>query len=69
MQESDFRLPATYPGDSTTIFVRTYLPEVAPLRALVQVAHGMAEHSARYARFAKALMVTVYTPTITEDTV
>jgi alpha-beta hydrolase superfamily lysophospholipase len=55
MQESDFRLPATYPGDSATIFVRTFLPEVAPLRALVQVAHGMAEHSARYARFAKAL--------------
>jgi alpha-beta hydrolase superfamily lysophospholipase len=55
MQESDFRLQATYPGDSTTIFVRSFLPEVAPLRALVQVAHGMAEHSARYARFAKAL--------------
>jgi alpha-beta hydrolase superfamily lysophospholipase len=55
MQESDFRLVATYPGDSTSIFVRSFLPEVAPLRALVQVAHGMAEHSARYARFARTL--------------
>ena len=35
--------------------MRTFLPELRPLRALVQIAHGMAEHSARYARLAKAL--------------
>ncbi|MDB4987982.1 MAG: alpha/beta hydrolase [Myxococcaceae bacterium] len=56
MQESDFRLPASYPGgDNTAIFVRAFLPEGRAPRAIVQIAHGMAEHSARYARFAQAL--------------
>jgi len=51
MQESDFRLPG---ADSTAIFVRSFQPERAP-RAIVQIVHGMAEHSQRYARFAAAL--------------
>lgn len=61
MNASDFRLPAR---DGTPIFVRAFLPE-RPLqgqapegalpRAVLQLAHGMAEHSARYARLAEAL--------------
>jgi alpha-beta hydrolase superfamily lysophospholipase len=51
MQESDFRLPAK---DGTPLFVRAFLPERPP-KAVIQIAHGMAEHSARYARPARAL--------------
>lgn len=51
MLESDFRLPAK---DGTALFVREWLPDQKP-RAVVQIAHGMAEHSARYARLARAL--------------
>ena len=51
MEQSEFRLPA---ADGVAIFVRSFLPEGAP-RAIVQIAHGMAEHGARYARFAAAL--------------
>jgi alpha-beta hydrolase superfamily lysophospholipase len=51
MQESELRLQAK---DGTTLFVRSFLPEGAP-KAVVQVVHGMAEHSARYARLARAL--------------
>jgi alpha-beta hydrolase superfamily lysophospholipase len=51
MQENDFRLPAQ---DATPLFVRSFLPASAP-SALLQVSHGMAEHSARYARLAEAL--------------
>lgn len=43
-------------SDTTPLFVRTWLPdEPAQPRAVVQLVHGMAEHSARYARFAQAL--------------
>ncbi|HEX6244254.1 MAG TPA: alpha/beta hydrolase [Polyangiales bacterium] len=51
MLESDFRLPAK---DGTPLFVREWLPDGQP-RAVIQIVHGMAEHSARYARLAKAL--------------
>jgi alpha-beta hydrolase superfamily lysophospholipase len=51
MLESDFRLPAK---DGTPLFVREWLPEGKP-RAVIQVVHGMAEHSERYARLARAL--------------
>ena len=37
-----------------SIFVRRWSPEAAP-RASVQIAHGLAEHSARYERLAVAL--------------
>jgi alpha-beta hydrolase superfamily lysophospholipase len=74
MQQSDFRLQASYPGgDGSSIFVRSFLPGgaagtappppsartpegVLRPRAIVQIVHGMAEHGARYARFAQALM-------------
>ncbi|ADU46634.1 alpha/beta hydrolase [Intrasporangium calvum] len=40
--------------DGTPLFVRRWLPD-GPGRAVVQLAHGMAEHSARYERFAERL--------------
>ncbi len=52
MQTSTF----TYAGrDGTEIFARSWRPDHSP-RAVVQIAHGMGEHSARYARFAEALV-------------
>lgn len=46
-----FWLTAT---DHSRLFVNQWLPEAAP-RALIMVAHGMAEHSGRYERLARAL--------------
>jgi len=40
--------------DGTPLFVRRWLPD-GPVRAVVLIAHGMAEHSARYQRFAERL--------------
>ncbi|ROO42435.1 alpha/beta hydrolase [Pseudomonas sp. 7SR1] len=51
MIHQTFWLPAT---DHSHLFVNQWLPEGAP-RAVVMVAHGMAEHSGRYARLAQAL--------------
>ncbi|MEO7068897.1 MAG: alpha/beta hydrolase [Nostocoides sp.] len=51
MQASTFTLPAT---DGTEVFAHRWLPDGTP-KAIVQVVHGMAEHSARYARLAEAL--------------
>lgn len=44
-------------ADGTALSVNRWSPDknVAPPRAIVQIAHGMAEHSGRYARFAEAL--------------
>src|SRR3984957_5429831 len=47
--EFDFRA-----DDGQTLLARRWLPE-GPPRAVVQIAHGLAEHSARYARPAAAL--------------
>src|SRR5271154_1758383 len=47
--EFDFRA-----DDDQTLLARRWLPE-GPPRAVVQIAHGLAEHSARYARLAAAL--------------
>jgi alpha-beta hydrolase superfamily lysophospholipase len=47
--EFDFRA-----DDGHTLLARRWLPE-SPPRAIVQIAHGLAEHSARYARLAAAL--------------
>lgn len=44
----------TSPQDSLPLFVRTWLPD-GEAKGVVQMAHGMAEHSARYERFAQAL--------------
>jgi alpha-beta hydrolase superfamily lysophospholipase len=50
MQSSTFAIDR----DGARIFVRRWLPDGAP-RAAVQIAHGLAEHSARYERLAVAL--------------
>jgi alpha-beta hydrolase superfamily lysophospholipase len=43
--------------DGAKIFVRKWLPEgIERVKAVVQIAHGMAEHSKRYERFAEALV-------------
>ena len=42
-----------------TIFVRLWRPVAQP-KAVVQIVHGLAEHSARYARFAEALAASGY---------
>src|SRR5579863_3461741 len=55
------------PGDTVTIprpdghvvFTRAWRPETPP-RAVVQIVHGLAEHSARYARLADALTTAGY---------
>lgn len=41
-------------SDSTELYVNHWFTEQAPI-AIVMIAHGMAEHSQRYARFAQAL--------------
>jgi alpha-beta hydrolase superfamily lysophospholipase len=42
--------------DTLDLFVRRFRPdEGAPRKAIVHISHGMAEHGARYARFAEAL--------------
>ncbi len=52
MQESTF----TFSGrDGTDVFARSWRPD-GSVRAVVQIAHGMGEHSGRYARFAEALV-------------
>ncbi len=49
MQQSTF----TSPVDGLEL--AAYVWDVADPRAVVQVSHGLAEHSARYDRFARAL--------------
>ena len=44
----------TSPQDGLPLFVRTWQPD-GEAKAVVQMAHGMAEHSGRYERFAQAL--------------
>jgi alpha-beta hydrolase superfamily lysophospholipase len=52
MEHSTF----TFSGrDGTEVFARSWRPADSP-RAVVQIAHGMGEHSGRYARFAEALV-------------
>jgi alpha-beta hydrolase superfamily lysophospholipase len=56
MQASSFTL-ATH--DGIQLHVNRWLPD-GPVKAVVQVAHGMAEHSERYARFAERLTAAGY---------
>ena len=56
MRGSEFTLRA---DDGTTLHARRWLPE-GRARAIVQIAHGLAEHSARYARLAFALNAAGY---------
>jgi alpha-beta hydrolase superfamily lysophospholipase len=56
MIESELRLPC---HDGASLFLRGFTPETSP-KAVLQVVHGMAEHSARYARLAQALTARGY---------
>ncbi|MGH6796900.1 MAG: alpha/beta hydrolase, partial [Roseiarcus sp.] len=51
MPGSEFEFRA---DDGQSLLGRRWLPERSP-RAIVQIAHGLTEHSARYARLAAAL--------------
>ncbi|MCU1536812.1 MAG: alpha/beta hydrolase fold protein [Humibacillus sp.] len=51
MQSSTFTLSTP---DGTDLFVNRWLPDGDP-KAIVQIAHGLAEHSTRYTRFARRL--------------
>lgn len=42
-------------ADKTQIFVYKWLPENMPVKGVVQIAHGMAEHAERYTHFAECL--------------
>jgi alpha-beta hydrolase superfamily lysophospholipase len=56
MPGSEFTLRA---DDGESLLVRRWLPE-GRARAIVQIAHGLAEHSGRYARLAVALNAAGY---------
>ena len=56
MSEREFGLRT---DDGLSLLARRWLPERPP-RAVVQIAHGLAEHSARYARLAAALNAAGY---------
>ena len=56
MPGSEFEFRA---DDGQSLLARRWLPEGRP-RAVVQIAHGLAEHSARYARIAGALNAAGY---------
>jgi alpha-beta hydrolase superfamily lysophospholipase len=56
MTSSDFRLPV---DDGVELFVYRWEPGTAP-KAIVQIAHGMAEHAGRYARVAEGLVAAGY---------
>lgn len=56
MQSSTFTLPA---ADGVALFVYRWLPET-PAKAVVQIAHGLAEHAGRYQRLAITLTAAGY---------
>lgn len=56
MQEKEFSFRV---DDGASLLARRWLPDRAP-KAVVQIAHGLAEHSARYARLAQALNLEGY---------
>ncbi|MGN6751481.1 MAG: alpha/beta hydrolase [Intrasporangium sp.] len=56
MQSGTFTIAAP---DGTNLHVNRWLPDGSP-KAVVQIAHGMAEHSERYARFAEQLTACGY---------
>jgi alpha-beta hydrolase superfamily lysophospholipase len=56
MPRSEFELRT---DDGRSLLARRWLPEGRP-RAVVQIAHGLSEHSARYARLAAALNAAGY---------
>ena len=52
---------STFPSSVDDLELATYEWEVADPRGVVQVSHGLAEHSSRYDRFARALNDAGYT--------
>ena len=52
MNQTTFDLEA---GDGQRLFTHRWMPDDGQPRAIVQIAHGASEHSARYARLAEAL--------------
>ena len=56
MNHSTFWLTA---NDRSRLYVNQWMPQ-GPAKALVMLSHGMAEHSARYARLAEALCAAGY---------
>jgi alpha-beta hydrolase superfamily lysophospholipase len=55
--ENTFTLPSP---DGFEIFIYEWAPEGFPPKAIVQIAHGMAEHAARYRRFGERLAAAGY---------
>jgi len=54
VRKKEWRYPAS--NGEGNIFARAWLPPLeAPPQAIVQIAHGMSEHSGRYDEFARAL--------------
>jgi len=56
-------------SDGETIFVNQWLPdEISKMKAVVQISHGMAEHSDRYNVLQKsfAKIISAFMPTIIE---
>lgn len=49
------RTDTTRAADGVPVATHTWRPETTPVRALVQIAHGAAEHGLRYERFARRL--------------
>ncbi|MFF2082917.1 alpha/beta hydrolase [Nocardia sp. NPDC058176] len=47
-------------SDGTVIFVREWLPTESSVRGVVQIAHGMGEHGARYGHLAERLAALGY---------
>ncbi len=58
MQTSAFRLAA---DDGVELHVYRWKPDAGASKAVVQIAHGMAEHAGRYARTAEQLTAAGYT--------
>ncbi len=52
MKESHFTFTA---GDGAKLFVYRWLPDVGVGKAVIHIAHGLAEHAGRYERLAEAL--------------
>lgn len=62
MRSEPFRLRS---GDGLELFVHHWAPDATPVRATVQIAHGMGEHAGRYERLATQLCAAgfeVYAP-------
>src|ERR1041385_1511854 len=57
MQASTFRLRT---DDGVELFVYRWEPDAGPPRAILHIAHGMAEHAGRYARTAEKLTAAGY---------